>query len=145
VRLEVDATAEGSVENARVIEVKSNTSAVRDLLSQAAIANVTSWRLDPSNRVDTAVKLQNSTDVTDTTPADELFCQATGGTITQHAWVDYPWSAIIAGDGFYYLPYRRYQSTGTLQRSAAQVFPEAAYDYWDQLGARSSTRSLRRR
>jgi hypothetical protein len=81
------------------------------------------------------VKMQNSTDFTEASPTDGGFCLATSGTITQHGWVDHPYAAIIAGDGHYYVPYRRYTSNGTLHRAAAQVFPDAAYDLWDQLVA----------
>jgi len=78
------------------------------------------------------VPLQNSTSVWTTASGDALFCGGTSGTSRWHAWPE-SWAAIIAGDGRYYVAYTTQDWTVTLQRLAAQLYPEAAYALWEQL------------
>jgi alpha-tubulin suppressor-like RCC1 family protein len=80
------------------------------------------------------VPLQNSTTVQTVAQGDDLLCQGTTGTSTLHP-SPQSFSAIIAGDGRYYVGYTTRDWTITVQRSAALLYPDAAYDLWDQLVA----------
>jgi alpha-tubulin suppressor-like RCC1 family protein len=80
------------------------------------------------------VPLQNATTVQTVAQGDDLLCQGTTGTSTLHP-SPQSFSAIIAGDGRYYVGYTTGDWTITVQRSAALLYTDAAYDLWDQLVA----------
>jgi uncharacterized protein (TIGR03437 family) len=69
------------------------------------------------------------------TQNDAAFCQNLGGngTSTQqgHAFLNN--QLVVAADGYVYLSYLTYHSTATRQRAVAQLYPDAAYDLWDQM------------
>ena len=95
------------------------------------------WVVGVDNRTAAAkfrVPLENWTDTTTIAPADQLFCQASGDAWTGHAWPQ-SFSAIVAGDGRYYVGYTTKNWTGTVQRSPANLYADAAYNLWDQLVA----------
>ena len=66
--------------------------------------------------------------------SDAVFCQDSTPGFSVSTYPGWPSQTMrIAGDGYAYLSYTTIASTGTLQRSAAQPYPEAAYDAFDQL------------
>jgi alpha-tubulin suppressor-like RCC1 family protein len=80
------------------------------------------------------VPLQNATTVQTVAQGDDLLCQGATGTSTLHP-SPQSFSAIVAGDGRYYVGYTTRDWTITVQRSAALLYTDATYDLWDQLVA----------
>jgi hypothetical protein len=86
------------------------------------------------------VPLANSTFTT--TNVDSAFCGNAYGdgthTQLQHSWPNN--RLTIAADGFAYLSYLTYHSTGTRQGATQQPYPAAAYQLFEQMRSYSSAR-----